>query len=387
MKICLNCNLEINDDYNFCPHCAEQIKCLKCGKDLGRGFSVCPYCGIKLLSQDNKQVLNEYSFLEEKVGDKYKRSVNLKATNDAVEKLGELIISNSQPILGVLPLTNGNSTGVSIPQEESLQLPPSSEKKEETSIQVPMEAHDPYEMVKDYIFPLDGKLEVKLVNFRGNSNADNQRRFILFFVGGYQYHFPNQVPTRSQVIERAKSLGLWSTTFSNLITNLGKELLIESKDGLRLSPTAKQEVVKIIKEIINPSDSTSTNSNTKQGRKNTRSKPKSGTEKEQKINEWINALGIIRNYDVRNLQKSLHRQKLQFGLWVLKKTARLDRVPFPLLIDFVIKAFPTIGATKDSLRKSATGDKFFGRTDAGEYFLTKEGQLDIEQLLPEEIKV
>lgn len=385
MKNCLFCDEEINDDYNFCPHCAKQLKCLKCGKDLGKGFSVCAYCGNSVLSQGNNQTLNEYSFLEERDGDKYKRSVNLKATNVAVENLSGLIISNSQPSFGVLPIPSKNSERVSVQPDERLLLPSSSE-EEESLVQTPKDGHEPFDLVKDYIFPLDGNLEVKLTNFRGNSNADNQRRFILLFVGGYQYHFPNQVSTRTQIIERAKGLDLWNSSFSNVITNLGKEFLIESEDGLRLSPTGKQEAIKIINEIVTPNESISNNNPTKQGRKNKGNKPTPDGEKEQKINAWINLLGEIKNFDARDLQKSSNRQKLQFGLWVLKKTAKVEQIPLPLLLDFIIKAFPKIGGTKDSLRRSIGENKFFGKTHSGEYFLTKEGEADIEQLLPEEIK-
>ena len=316
MNQCPNCNSEVKEEYKFCPYCSKPLKCPNCGEDIGSGFAVCAYCGTNLLPKENNNVLNEYSFLEEREGANYKRSVKLKATNDAVEKLGGLIISNSQPILGALPRKNPSPITETIPQGENLLLPPSTDDKEETPIQSIIDNIDPYEKIKDYIFPLDGKLQVILDDFRGNSNADNQRRYILLFVGGFQYHFQNQVPIRSQLIERSKSLEIWNTNFSKEITNLGKTYLIESDDGLRLSPKGKQEAGKIIDEIVNPNEESS-NTNSPKGRKANRTKTKSGTEKEQKTNEWINSMGELRNFDVRILQKSINRQKLQFGLWIL----------------------------------------------------------------------
>lgn len=388
MKNCRNCKAEVEENYRFCPHCSMQLKCLKCGEDLGQSFTVCAFCGAKLQTHENATVLNEYSFIEEREGDKYKRSVNLKATNIAVEKLGGLIISNSQPVLAPAPQKNSstNEGEDSFAQEVNLLLPPSSDNsKVEDSEESIKQNADPYVMVKDYIFPLDDKLEVKLVDFKGNSKASNQKRFILLFVGSFQYYFTNQVPSRKQVIERAKNLGVWNTSFSHVITDLEKTYLIESEDGLRLSPTGKQEVIKIIHEIVNPNGPAANNSS-KQTRKSNRSKPKSGSEREQKVSQLIDALGDLRTFDARELQKTTNRQKLQFGLWAIKRTSNIERISLPVLIEFLLKAFPTIGSTKEALRKSVEENKFFGKTSSGEYFLTKEGEADIEQLLPERIK-
>lgn len=386
MSKCQYCGEEIDEDYFYCPHCTVQLRCITCGKSISKTYLVCPFCGTETVPKTTTEAINEYTFLEEKEGDKYKRSVSLKASNLAVEKLAKIIITSPQPLLGPTTKLPEDSLIKSFDANQQPLLTPANDSNIKSEFITPTTTSEPYELIKDYIFPLDGNLEVKLGNFQGNSIGENQQRFILLFVGSFHFYFHDQVPTRTLLLKKAKDLGLWDTNFSKNIAKLGKVYLIETSDGLRLSPTGKQEIVKIVNEILDPNTISTSNNLVKPGRKPNRNKPKTGEKDNQEINEWKIKLGDLANYEVRELGKLSVRQKLQFGLWVLEKKVGINRVQLAKLIKFINIVFPTLGSTAESLRKSVKMGKYFQKTDAGEIFLTKDGQSDIEALLSEDLK-
>lgn len=51
MKICNNCNSEVDDNSVFCPNCGNKLlkkKCLSCGKELDENEKFCKSCGFSL---------------------------------------------------------------------------------------------------------------------------------------------------------------------------------------------------------------------------------------------------------------------------------------------------------------------------------------------------
>jgi len=56
MKVCYNCNSEINDEYKFCPNCGKsqsEINCPSCSQTNNPGSNFCQGCG-KNLGEKNK---------------------------------------------------------------------------------------------------------------------------------------------------------------------------------------------------------------------------------------------------------------------------------------------------------------------------------------------
>ena len=54
MRTCYNCNSEINDIYNFCPHCGvnqKELKCHKCSYINEPNSKFCQECGSKLTKE------------------------------------------------------------------------------------------------------------------------------------------------------------------------------------------------------------------------------------------------------------------------------------------------------------------------------------------------
>jgi len=54
---CLNCDLKINQDWNFCPACGEAVEreCRNCGKSLSPTFRICPHCDSTRFNHSHKQ--------------------------------------------------------------------------------------------------------------------------------------------------------------------------------------------------------------------------------------------------------------------------------------------------------------------------------------------
>lgn len=57
MKICNNCNSEVNDDSIFCPNCGNKFiikECPSCGKELKDNDKFCSSCGTEYKEEQEK---------------------------------------------------------------------------------------------------------------------------------------------------------------------------------------------------------------------------------------------------------------------------------------------------------------------------------------------
>ena len=56
---CKYCNIEIEQDAQFCPNCGKNLskisRCIKCGELLDRSDDFCPFCGTKQISDEQIQ--------------------------------------------------------------------------------------------------------------------------------------------------------------------------------------------------------------------------------------------------------------------------------------------------------------------------------------------
>ncbi len=393
MNKCPYCNNEFVEDYNFCPNCDNQVKCIACGKELIPGKTKCFYCGSQI-AIENKAPMNEYSLHEEHSGDTYKLDVQFKVSDTAIEKVGGLLLGNGTS--NVVLNFRSRSKEKEIEKPPAL-LPP--QPQLEANLEKPdvnvegvgvRTIRQDSQVSLDEVFPVDDRLEVKIIDFKGKTKSEQQRRFILIYIWGYNKHFGSPVPSRQILISASRDKKLWGTSFSNLITRLKADVLIEAKDGLKLSPLGEKEVVKIIEEIKNNEIVGSDYQETKSPRKATmRKKGEQNTQEEihTLVAEWKTKNIDLGSFDVKALHSSMSRQKVQFGLWILENRLGLESAPLDAVIEFLLQVFPTIGGNQQSLKNSVTNKKYIGRTAQGECFLTPDGERDIESLLPEELKI
>lgn len=392
MNNCPYCSTVVDDQYNFCISCERQIRCIQCKSLLLAHKSKCLVCGSPLVtSSDSVSHQNEYSFEEERTNSDYKRQVRLKFTDSAIDKVGQYLptyiftgssltlpnkdtslpretpslsanVGTEQPIPPVYP----NSI-----QEEGMQQTVDSSKVGWTD---------------KYIFRNGERLEIKLTDFKGKTRKDQMRRFILLFVWGYNNCFAEPVPNREPITQMAKELNVWDTTFSHLITQMQKDVLLKSDDGIRLTPGTDYEIKTILDEL---QDSTIKGFNlrsAKSSRKSGASQPKVDNKNNTLVKEWLQKPLDLGGYDVRELEKAQPRQHVQFGLWVLKNKLQVEHAYLDAVVNFTLQAFPKIGGVAKSMKNAVTNKKYVGRTPTGECYLTTEGENDIKSLLPESLK-
>jgi len=225
-----------------------------------------------------------------------------------------------------------------------------------------------------------------MTDFKGKTLKEQQRRLVLLSVWGHQRHFGTPIADRRPIIAIARRLGFWNTSFSNLVTEMERDLLIKSDDGLRVAPGAEEEVDRILDDIQNTEPkgySASARTRRKPPAKN--QEPKGNSEKVA-LQDWLSRDIDLADFDVRDLQKAKPRQKVEFALWVLKAKLGVEKALLGQVIDFLTTKFPTIGGnSRRSLQRAAANIDYIERTSQNECVLTKKGQEDIEALLPENL--
>jgi hypothetical protein len=207
-------------------------------------------------------------------------------------------------------------------------------------------------------------------------------------VWGYNQCFGKPISSREPIASLAKQKNLWDTTFSHLITQMGIELLVENEDGIRIAPGAKSRVEQILQELHTDSKGYDYRAAKTQRTTSQRGRKPKGTLDaiQSQVEQWKATAPDLSGFDVRELKDVKSRQKIQFGLWVLKKKLNVEKAPLDVVVEYVVQTFPTMGGTTRSLKSSVANQKFVGRTPQGERFLTSDGEIDIEALLPDSLK-
>jgi hypothetical protein len=393
MKTCPYCSVEIDEQFNFCTKCERQIKCITCGAYLFPDKSKCLVCGMSIMSVPSpSSSFNEYLFEEEQTTGSYKRQVHLKFSDMAIDKAGQYLARYIQP----WPPGEVKGPGAEVPQTApALESGLESVEAETTpastpTVQSAQQPMDKYSWIDSYIFRNDDRLEIKLVDFKGSTKAEQKRRMILLYTWGYDRHFNQPVPSRKHITQLAREKKLWDTALSHQITRMKDDMLIEGDDGsIRLAPGAAAEVDQILAELQNRELKGYDYQTTKTARKKSRRGRKSKATLEaiqSQVEQWL-ANGVdLAGFDPRELQNALSRQKVQFTLWVLRKTHRVESAPPDAVVKYATRAFPTMGGTEQSLKNSVANCKYVGRTPQGELFLTPDGEQDIEVLLSGALK-
>jgi hypothetical protein len=350
-------------------------------------------CGTSVASDTHPSSnLNEYSFEEQQAEGTYKRQVHLKFSDVAIDKAGQYLAGYIQPWPPRGIPGPGAEVALTTPAlEAGPELPVETETVPAlaTVAQPAQQPLDEYGWVDDYVFREGDRLEIKLVDFKGKTKAKQKRRLVLLYVWGYNRKFDKPVPSRSPIIQLAKDKKLWDNTFSHQITRMTDDMLIESDDGIRLSPGAKTEINEVLRELqdseLKGYDYQAAKPRRKRSRRGRRSKVALEAIQSQ-VDQWkVSEIGLS-DFDVRELETAYARQKVQFGLWVLKRKLGVDNAPLSAVVKYIVERFPTMGGSISSLRNSVTREEFVGRTSQGECFLTPKGEEDIEALLPENLK-
>lgn len=392
MNNCPYCTTVVEEEFNFCPSCERQVRCVHCKGLLVVNKSKCLVCGTPLVSFPIPPLsYNEYSFEEERTDGNYKRQVRLKFTDTAIDKVGQYLPNSlftdpplAFPGQNAPPLVKTPSIPINSSDNENERLVSSIVHQEDNRIEDNRINDTQTDWIEQYVFKNGERLEIKLTDFKGKTRKEQMRRFVLLFVWGYNKYFSQPVPNREPITRSAKELNVWDTTFSHLITQLEKKVLVKSDDGIRLAPGANSEITTLLQDLQDSSIRGISLRSTKTTRKSATLQSKTDTN--ALVTEWLQKPSNLDNYDVRELGNIQARQKVQFGLWVLKKKYGVDHAPLDAVVDFTLKAFPQIGGNARSMKNAVANKKYVGRTSQQECYLTAEGEKDIQSLLPESLK-
>ena len=387
MITCPYCKTEFDEQLNFCANCEKQVRCLSCGKPLFPGKTRCLICGASVaVAASISPKFNEY-LLEEEISDgSSKRKIHLKMSDTAIGAVGEHLDRYLQPWSQPEIMTKPQ---VRTPALPALEAGTTISKTDETTVSPvsssgTTEAADKYAWADDYIVKVDDQIDIKITDFKGKTKTEQQRRFVLLFVWGYQRHFDVPVPDRKPIIRMAKRLNVWNTSFSDCVTHMERDLLIKNTVGLMLAPGAVKEVNQILDDL----QKTELKGHTSSNRPNKKSSDKTPKENsvEALLQDWTSKDIDLAGFDVRELQKANARQKVEFGLWILKVKLGVEKARLGVVISFVTQKYPTIGGNVGTLQNAARDKKYIVRTLQGECVLTHKGEEDIEALLPESLK-
>lgn len=397
MTTCPYCSTNVDDEFNFCTNCEMQVKCTKCGHPLLMSKTKCLVCGTLVVDHSTPQFrLNEYSFDEEGDRNFYKRQIHLKFSDIAIEKAGKLLPGYIFPI-------PSNQIREVRDNEITPELASLTESDGETFVdkheitesggellEEIRDSKDSYSEIEKWIFRHGDNLEIKLRDFKGKTKKEQQRRLVLLFVWAYRRFFDQPVKSRTPILAIAKGKHIWDTSFSNLITNMQQDLIIEDEEGIVLSPTGESEIDTILSELLDDSldpgyDYWTTKTSTRKSVKS--AKTKADTEMiKSLVDTWLAADIDLGDFDVRKMANVKARQKVQFGLWVLKNKLNVNQAPLQAVIQFITRKFPTMGGKEKSLINSVAVKEYVGRTPQNECFLTPKGEDDVEALLPISLK-
>lgn len=390
MSACPYCNSPLQEKLNFCIECEKQIKCLQCGEFLFPNKSRCLICGTHIVDMrsENSQTLpvNTYRLKESRDENSYKREVELQITDNAVEKI--------TPVISYFTQIPGNNAGYK-------QLALSS--KEEIVENLEEEIHDKeedaieqneiinHELSKTSITQKEGDLASKLfvkdgdylkpreADFKGEKKKDQQQRFLLLYVWAYPTIFPGQLPSKQHLLDAAKKLGLLDPNWYPYFDEVSGQYFTHTQDGYQLNFSGEKQANSLLSAIMDENVKGYEYWKPKVSRKRL---PVNRDDK-TKLEQWRQMPSRGNSFEILSLKDD--KDYALFALYDLTKEIKvLSSVKPALAFEYLTSRYEKISVKKDAFRNTLAREynqKFFRKTDSGEYFLTEEAEKLVESWL------
>lgn len=206
MPECQYCGTELDNRYNFCLNCNHQVKCINCGEMLVRDKQICFVCGQALVSESAVPGrFNEFTLEENHTENSASRLIKGRFSDDAVAHAATLLsgFTRSSPVAPSVPThqpaLNPLDTASNQEPGQSNKL---TDEQEQTHLQNTLDAEeqdgaDRSRALK--LFRQHGENEVipKLVDFKGKSWREQQRRFIILYVWAHNEIVGHPVPSET----------------------------------------------------------------------------------------------------------------------------------------------------------------------------------------------
>ncbi|HEY9692316.1 MAG TPA: zinc ribbon domain-containing protein [Oculatellaceae cyanobacterium] len=385
MSNCPYCDVLVDEAYNFCISCEQQVKCQVCGSYLIKDKSKCLKCGTSInTSQITATPLNNFSLEEEQSESNYSRKLNLSFTATAIDKVASVLSD-------YVPLTPSKKTKPVAQPQQQLALPflqtpvennPStqSEITDEDIVETTGKNVSDNHSASDY-FEKDGQgiLISTTPDYKGKNKKLQQQRFSLLYVWAYNILYEEPVPSKEHLNQAAKKNGVYDTNYSTNLNHIANLSFIKSDDTFKLNPGGRSEVLKVLSEMQDSDLSGfeywgKTRKNTNRGSRITK-------EDSQKIEEWVQMPSRFDSFDVRTLDTAYKCALL--ALYDITKELKIqDAVKPGVAYNYLIKRYKTISVTKENFSKALSNtkeySKYFSRTSEGQYYLSPEAESLVE---------
>lgn len=380
MPNCPYCDVLIDEAYNFCTNCEQQVKCLTCDSHLVKDKSKCLKCGTSLsVSQTIVAPMNSFSLEEEQTENTYSRKLNLSFTDIAVDKVASTLggyipfnpLKSSKPIVSPqqlgLPFSSSSTDDNHFGESDEL-----SEETIETKSENILDSNS-----SSSYFEKDeqGFLVSTNPDYKGKNKKLQQQRFSLLYVWAYKSILGEAVPHKEHLHQAARINGVYDNHYSENLTDVANRFFIKADGTFKLNPGGRSEINKILVEMQDMDLSgleywNSTRKSLSRGSRVTR-------EDAQKIDQWIQIPSRFEHFDVRTLGNT-YKYALLALYDITKELKAQDAVKPGIAYEYLVKRYKTISVSKDTFAKVLTSTrdygKYFSRTSEGLYYLSPEAE-------------
>lgn len=390
MPECQYCSAELNDRYNFCVNCTRQVRCLTCGEMLERDKRICLVCGQPLVAaMEEQEQLNEFTFEENQTDNSAHRVVKGRFSDSAVQHVTMLFggLTRSRPAVPHAPvhqqpaLTTIGSTEEQVP-EQTTEFSDQRDQDTSRDTRVVEEQDDSDRNKALKFFRAHGENEIipTEVDYAGQSWKEQQRRFIILYVWAYNEIVGHPVPSKANVTEASKRVKVYDANNTHrYYAELANEYLLSTDQGLELNTRG----IQLVKGVLAEMEGTSEGEGYVYWKAAT--KPAAGRSRVSKgdvqlITEWAEKSVDVGDFDTRSLNTST--EWAMFALWSITKRLDAARAVKPsLAYQYLLKRYAAVpvkqNAFSEALRRRGNTNKF-QRTPEKEYYLTKQGQQEVE---------
>lgn len=374
---CPYCNFLIDEAYNFCASCEQQVKCLSCGSYLIKDKSKCLKCGNFLNTpQTVATSMNNFSLEEEQSDSNYSRKLNLSFTDNAIDKVAS-VLSGYVPLVPPKSPKHVAQQQLTLPflqtSEENEQLEQSeimNDEAVETTAKNILDNNSP----SDY-FEKDGQgfLMSNNPDYKGKNKKLQQQRFSILYLSAYHSLNGEAVPN-SHLTEAAKKNGVHDHNYSTYLKETASRFFTKLDGTFKLNPAGNAELRTIQAEIQDSGVSGFAYWNST--RKRTSRNSRATKEDAQRVEQWVQMSSKFDSLDVRELSTTSDLAIL--ALYDITKELKVETAVKPsLAYEYLTKRYKTVSITNKNLSDTLSGKrckKYFERTSEGLYYLTQEAE-------------
>lgn len=379
MPDCPYCNVLIDEAYNFCVSCEQQVKCLVCGSHSIKDKSKCLKCGTSLsVSQTTATPMNSFSLEEEQTESNYSRKLNLSFTDTAIDKAASVLG-------GYVPLTPPKSPKhVAQPQQqlalpflqtsaENGQLDQFETTDNETVETTPKSILDNNSPSDYFEKDAQGFLISNNHDYKGKNKKLQQQRFSILYVWAYNSLNEEAVPN-DHLTQAAQRNGVYDQNYPTYLKEAANRFFTKLDGSFKINPSGRAEVRKIQAEMQDSDLSGSEYWNST--RKKSNRSPRATKEDTQRIEQWVQMPSKFDSFDVRDLNTRSDLTIL--ALYDITKELKVETAVKPsLAYEYLTKRYKTVSISNKNLSDTLSDKKYkkyFERTSEGLYYLTQEAE-------------